>query len=40
MYEKEVTDYQNQVEKMKVEGKDAYDIKKTVPLANIVMTLL
>lgn len=30
MYEKEVNDYQGEVEKMKVEGKDEYDIKKKV----------
>ena len=30
MYEKEVVDQEEKVEKMKVDGKDEYDIKKQV----------
>lgn len=35
MYEKEVTQTENRIEKMKVDGKDEYDIRKMV--SNLVI---
>ncbi len=32
MYCKEVSDYKEKIEKMRADGKDSYDIKKTVRL--------